>query len=183
MAINISDRSKKYGLAAVLMLIGAIGLAGFTTGMEATNSLEFCVSCHSMQTNLEEYKKTVHYKSASGVRAGCPNCHVPKDFGPKMYAKIMAAKDVYHEIMGTIDTSEKYEARRWKMANAVWAKMKASNSRECRTCHSFNAMDYEAQNGSAGKKHAKAEADGKTCIDCHKGIAHKEPEPPEDAGT
>ena len=98
-----------------------------------------------MQVNLEEYKQTIHYKNPSGVQATCSDCHVPKEFLPKMVAKVMAAKDVYHEIMGTIDTPEKYEAHRWGMASAVWAKMKASNSRECLTCHKFENMDLAGQ--------------------------------------
>jgi len=133
-----------------------------------------------MQINLAEMKENVHYKNASGVSVGCADCHVPRSIGPKLWAKLMAAKDVYHEIMGTIDTPEKFEARRWHMANLVWDKMKASDSRECRECHSFEKMDFEEQDKSAAKKHHKAIEAGETCIDCHKGIAHEEPEEPED---
>jgi len=133
-----------------------------------------------MQTNLAELKQTVHYSSASGVHAGCADCHVPKEFIPKMIAKVMAAKDVYHEILGTIDTPEKYEKHRWDMASRVWAKMKATDSRECRTCHSFDHMDLSAQDKSARKRHDSATEKGKTCIDCHKGIAHEEPDEPDD---
>ena len=133
-----------------------------------------------MKTNLEEYKETVHYKNASGVQATCSDCHVPKQFLPKMFAKIMAAKDVYHEILGTIDTPEKYEARRWEMANRVWAKMKATNSRECRNCHQFENMDLTEQSRSARSRHGNAPDAGKTCIDCHKGIAHEEPDEPDE---
>lgn len=133
-----------------------------------------------MKVNLEELKETVHYKNASGVQATCADCHVPKSFFPKLKAKIFAAKDVYHEILGTIDTKEKYEARRWEMANAVWAKMKASDSRECRSCHDFNNMDLSEQDRMARKKHGRATDKGQTCIDCHKGIAHEEPDEPDE---
>jgi cytochrome c-type protein NapC len=105
---------------------------------------------------------------------------VPKEFLPKMVAKIMAAKDVYHEILGTIDTPEKYEAHRWGMASAVWAKMKSSNSRECLNCHRLENMDLAGQaTRSARSKHGNALDDGKTCIDCHKGIAHELPDEPD----
>jgi cytochrome c-type protein NapC len=97
-----------------------------------------------------------------------------------MQAKIMAAKDIYHEIIGTIDTPEKYEKHRWDMASRVWAKMKATDSRECRSCHSFERMNLEEQGKSASKKHHSAPQKGKTCIDCHKGIAHEEPDEPEE---
>jgi cytochrome c-type protein NapC len=53
--------------------------------------------------------------------------------------------------------------------------MKESNSVGCRNCHSFEAMSLADQEKGAQSKHADAEAAGKTCIDCHKGIAHKLP--------
>lgn len=143
--------------------------------------MEFCVSCHSMQVNLDEYKDTIHYKNASGVQATCSDCHVPKAFLPKMKAKILASKDVFHELIGTIDNEEKFESRRWAMASQVWKKMKANNSRECRQCHDFNNMDFSEQNKIARNKHPRAQLKGQTCIDCHRGIAHEEPlEPDED---
>ena len=174
--------AKKVGLfgALVLFVAGIIFAGFFNVGLSATNEMDFCTSCHSMKVNLEEYKETVHYKNTSGVRATCSDCHVPKAFVPKMVAKVLAAKDVYHEVMGTIDTEEKYEAYRWQMATAVWQKMKASNSRECRTCHDFDQMALENQGRMAQKKHSAAVDKDQTCIDCHKGIAHEEPDEPDD---
>lgn len=163
---------------AFLVITGAIAFGVFNVALEATNTQEFCISCHTMQGNYEEYKKSAHFKNLSGVQAQCPDCHVPRQYGHKLVAKILAAKDVWHEIIGTIDTKEKFEARRWQMANHVWEKMKATDSRECRTCHDIKNMDMENQSASARKKHGKMAEKGKTCIDCHTGIAHKEPDPP-----
>ncbi len=171
---------KKTVVTLVLVFIAGIAFTGlFNLGLSKTNDMEFCTSCHSMQVNLEEYKDTVHYKNTSGVRATCPDCHVPKEFGPKLVAKIRAYKDVVHEMLGTIDTKEKFEARRWDMASRVWARMKATDSRECRSCHDFTQMDLSEQSRIARKRHASAVDDGETCIDCHKGIAHYEPDEPE----
>jgi cytochrome c-type protein NapC len=61
------------------------------------------------------------------------------------------------------------------MAKHEWARMKESNSAGCRNCHSFTAMNLDEQAKGAQSKHAEAEAAGKTCIDCHKGVAHKLP--------
>jgi len=127
---------KKYIVVLVLVFVAGIVFAGlFNTGLSATNEMEFCTSCHSMKIPFEEYKETIHYRNTSGVRATCADCHVPKEFGPKIVAKILAYKDVLHEFLGTIDTPEKYEQHRWDMASRVWAKMKANDSRECRSCH------------------------------------------------
>lgn len=176
-----SSRAKTL-VAALLLFAAGVGFSVFySAGLAYTNEMDFCTSCHSMQVNLDEYKETIHFKNPSGVQATCSDCHVPKEFFPKLVAKVMAAKDVYHEILGTIDTPEKYEARRWEMASAVWAKMKRTDSRECRNCHDFSNMDLAGQSRSARSKHGNALDDGQSCIDCHKGIAHELPDEPEEA--
>ena len=92
----------------------------------------------------------------------------------------MAAKDVWGEIMGTIDTEEKFEQYRWEMANRVWARMEATDSRECRECHSYEAMDFHRQSRSARAKMKRALKRKETCIQCHKGLVHNLPEGWED---
>jgi nitrate/TMAO reductase-like tetraheme cytochrome c subunit len=164
----------------LMFFVGAIALGAFNTVMGHTNTLEFCTSCHEMQDFVyEEYKKTVHYQNASGVRAVCSDCHVPKPWGAKVMRKIQASfRELPHKVMGTIDTREKFEARRLELAEHVWAGMKATDSRECRNCHSLASMQLADQDKSARKKHTverKLEK-GETCIDCHKGIAHELPE-------
>lgn len=163
---------------AVLSAGGALAAWGtFSVVIEKTNSLEFCISCHSMQaTVFQEYKKSPHFSNASGVRAICSDCHVPKEFGPKMVAKVMAVKDLWHTALGTIDTPEKFEQNRLHLAKTVWAKMEATDSRECRSCHKQDAMDIHKQTPKAATVMAKGLERGETCISCHKGIAHKLPD-------
>jgi cytochrome c-type protein NapC len=177
---NGSSRKKAFVIIIIVFVAGLVFAGLFNTGLALTNKEEFCTDCHTMQIPYKELQESVHYKNASGVGATCADCHVPKPFFPKMVAKIRASKDVYHEILGTIDTREKYEAHRWDMASRVWAKMKATDSRECRSCHDFRSMDLTEQGRSARSKHGNAEDKGQTCIDCHKGIAHEEPDEPED---
>ena len=132
--------------------------------------------CHTMLDNsFKEYKETVHFANRTGVRAVCSDCHVPRDWSHKVMAKIGATSDLYHEMLGTINTPEKFEARRMQMAQNQWDKMKASDSRECRNCHGFEAMSPEVQKKSVYDKHMAASKAGKTCIDCHKGVAHRLP--------
>lgn len=156
-------------------LAGILFWGGFHWSLELTNTEEFCTSCHTMETNLGEYRETIHYNNHSGVRAICSDCHVPHEWQYKMKAKIMAVKDVYHEVRGTISTEEKYEERRPEMAAAVWKKMKASDSRECRNCHAFEYMDFTIQEDRAAGDHQRAIDENMTCIDCHQGIAHDLP--------
>ena len=166
-----------FGITAVAGLVAAgfVAAAGFSTVLETTNTTEFCTSCHSMQWVKAEWMESLHYSNPSGVQAGCSDCHVPHPIVPKLKAKLLAAKDVWHEIKGTIDTEEKFEAHRWTMANKVWAKMLATDSRECRNCHTAEAMALEDQSRSARRKHRRAEKEGRTCIECHQGVAHSEP--------
>ena len=165
------------GLLAVGFVVGVLFWGGFNTAMEATNTEKFCISCHEMYDNVyQEYKKTIHYNNRTGVRAVCSDCHVPKDWTYKMIRKIQASREVWGKITGTIDTREKFEAKRLTLARREWARMKSVDSRECRNCHSFESMNKEAQKQRARKQHEMAVEDNMTCIDCHKGIAHHKPE-------
>ncbi|HHH39907.1 MAG TPA: cytochrome C552 [Sedimenticola sp.] len=162
------------GGAVIFFILGIIFWGGFNTAMEATNQLEFCISCHEMEENVyQEYKPSIHYSNRTGVRATCPDCHVPKDWIHKMARKIQASNEVYHKIMGTVDTPEKFNEHRLEMAKRVWHTMKSTDSRECRNCHNFESMNPEFQRPRARKQHLNAFKTGQTCIDCHKGIAHK----------
>lgn len=171
--------SAKYSLGTLLsvgVIAGIIFWGGFNTAMEMTNNEAFCISCHEMRDNVyEEYKDTIHYNNRSGVRATCPDCHVPKQWHWKMIRKIKASNELFHKMMGTIDTAEKFEAKRLHLARNVWRTMKATDSRECRNCHDFDSMDYARQGRRAVDNHTKGFDAGKTCIDCHKGIAHSLP--------
>jgi len=171
-----SARYSMLGLLIAGFVGGIIFWGGFNTGLEATNTLGFCISCHEMHDNVyQEYKQTVHYSNRTGVRAICSDCHVPKDWTHKMVRKSKASFEVWGKLTGSIDTKEKFEAQRMTLATHEWDRMKASGSRECRNCHDFDAMSSEVQKQSIYKKHMAAKAEGKTCIDCHKGIAHKLP--------
>ena len=161
------------GAALFFMIVGVIFWGGFNTAMEVTNTLDFCISCHEMEENVyREYQKTIHYTNRSGVRATCSDCHVPRPWIHKVIRKIQASNEVFHKILGTIDTPEKFDEKRLHLARNVWRAMKTTDSRECRNCHDFDSMKPEDQKKRSRKQHAAAMEDGNTCIDCHKGIAH-----------
>ncbi len=172
----LSKPSAKYSVLAigVFCFFGGIFFwGGVNTALEATNKLEFCIGCHEMYDNVfQEYKKTIHYANRTGVRAICSDCHVPKDWAHKMLRKAQGSRELWEKITGAADTREKFEARRMEMATKEWERMKASDSRECRNCHSFEAMRGSKEKQLIFDKHMKAKDQGKTCIDCHKGIAH-----------
>ena len=162
------------GSALIFIIVGATFSGAFIWSLESTNSEAFCISCHEMKDNVyEEYTNTIHFSNRTGVRATCADCHVPKELNHKIIRKIHATNELVHKILGTIDTPEKYEAKRHQLAQNVWKNMENSNSRECRNCHDLKQMDTTKQKPHAAKQHALALSSDKTCIDCHKGIAHK----------
>lgn len=165
--------------AVIFFVLGIVFWGGFNTALEITNTESFCISCHEMeQTVYQEYKKSAHFNPVSGVSASCPDCHVPKAYLPKLARKIKASGELWHKMLGTINTPEKFEKHRAEMAENVWAEMKENDSRECRNCHSEARMNLAKQSKRASKKHEiqYMKENNKTCIDCHKGIAHNLPE-------
>ena len=171
--------SARWSLLSLLTLgfiVGIVFWGGFHTVVEATNTEKFCISCHEMKDNVyAEYTKTIHYANRSGVRAVCADCHVPQAWWPKMVRKVQATRELYGKVVGSIDTREKFEAKRLVLAEREWKRMKANDSLECRNCHSAASMDPEKQQPRAKRSHELAVRDNETCIDCHKGIAHQKP--------
>ena len=165
-------------LAAVFFFIfGIIVWGGFNTFMEATNTLPFCISCHDMEATVyQEYQHSVHFKNPSGVRAICSDCHVPRDWIPKVIRKVRASIELYHWAVGSINTVEKFEGKRYELASRVWESMKSTDSRECRNCHQFSVMELENQARFAARIHGDAISNKETCIDCHRGITHRLPQ-------
>jgi len=165
------------GVLILAFVIGIMFWGSFNWAMEMTNTEEFCISCHEMRDNVyEEYKGTIHYSNRTGVRATCPDCHVPKEWVYKVKRKIQATNELYHKALGSIDTREKFEAKRLKLARNVWKAMKETDSRECRNCHDYESMDFVQQGRRGHKEHEEGFSKGLTCIDCHKGIAHQLPD-------
>ena len=158
------------------IVAGIVIWGGFNTFMEYTNTYEFCTSCHEMSVVKGEYDQSPHSHNPSGVPAICSDCHVPKPWAAKLLRKVKATSELYHWALGTIDTPEKFEEHRLALARNVWRSMEASDSRECRNCHTNEKMVIEQQSPLAQKMHKRLMSGEATCIHCHKGIAHKLPD-------
>ena len=159
-------------------IAGIVFWGGFNTALEATNTETFCISCHEMRDNVyQELRTTIHFTNRSGVRATCPDCHVPHEWTHKIARKMQASKEVWGWLFGTIDTREEFLAHRRGLAEHEWARLKSNDSLECRNCHGFDYMDFTRQSPRAADAHSRFLANGeRTCIDCHKGIAHELPD-------
>ena len=90
-----------------------------------------------------------------------------------MIRKIQATNELYQWLRGSIDTREKFEAKRFELASHVWDRMRETDSQECRNCHQSDHMAVDKQTPVIRKIHQLGELLGSTCIECHQGIAHE----------
>ncbi|SAL83190.1 Cytochrome c-type protein NapC [Caballeronia choica] len=177
---TINRPSAYYSLGFLTLggfIAGVVFWGAFNTALEFSSTEAFCTGCHEMRDNtFAELKTTIHYSNRSGVRAKCSDCHVPHNWTDKMARKMQASKEVWAKVFGMINTREKFLDRRLEIAEHEWQRLKANDSLECRNCHSFESMDFTRQSPRAQNAHQTYLATGeKTCIDCHKGIAHQLP--------
>ncbi|PSU98172.1 pentaheme c-type cytochrome TorC [Photobacterium kishitanii] len=175
--VKPSSRYSVLAIAVVCVIITLAGVFTFHESIKFSSTTEFCTSCHSMKENYNEYKTSIHYKNAYGVRAECRDCHIPEnDPIAFMKAKLGGVGDIYSEFISKdIDTPAKFEANRLRMAQNVWRMMAETNSATCKSCHSYTAMDHAKQSPAAAAAMTGAAAKNMNCIECHKGIAHQLP--------
>jgi len=161
-------------LLSIGLVLGVMGVMVFEASLHASSTEKFCISCHEMAENpYVQLQKTSHFENSSGVRPTCSDCHVPKEFIPKMIRKVEAAREVWGTITGIIDTPEKYAAHAPAMKKREIERMRANDSQECRNCHETDQMLPELQSAKARRFHKIGRKKNKTCIDCHTGIAHQ----------
>jgi cytochrome c-type protein NapC len=166
-------------VAAVFFFMAGIAyMRTFDWAMAVTNTEQFCIGCHEMKDNVyPAYTESIHYSNRSGVRASCPDCHVPHKWSDKIVRKVQASKEVWGKITGVIDTPEKFAAQRLHLAQREWKRFEKNDSLECRNCHHVTFFDFSKQRAPGTFMHKTMLEDGEfTCIDCHKGIAHVLPE-------
>lgn len=136
-----------------------------------TSSNEFCTTCHSMTYAEVEYRQSVHYDSASGVRASCGDCHVSEGIIMATYDHAIGTKDLIKQLFGA-DYDDPvvnllhlpdaaFAAREW---------FRKRDSATCMRCHTLEAIQGTRANTAAIHQE---ETDGKTCIDCHMNLVHR----------
>ncbi len=155
------------------VVLGVAALATYSGVMHATSTDAFCgTSCHEMQAPLAALQESPHHTNGQGVSVGCSDCHIPREFLPKMQRKIEASREVWGHLTGLIDTPEKYAAHQPQMRERELARMRANDSRECRNCHQVERMDFEVQDHAARRYHRAMASRDKTCVDCHADAGH-----------
>ena len=169
----MSPRASVIGPIAAALVLGAVGWGAFDYVLHATSANEFCSGCHANDA-AREWRESAHHRNRAGFVAGCADCHLPREFVPKMLRKAAAVKELWGHFRGVIDTPEKYETRRAAMAESEWARLRANGAQECRNCHHPDQI-VDKDKGFVVAMHQAALSGGKVCIDCHKGVAHRAP--------
>jgi cytochrome c-type protein NapC len=167
------------GVVAVFFFMAGIAyMRLFDWTMAVTNTEEFCIGCHEMKDHVyPAYTKSIHYSNRSGVRATCPDCHVPHKWSDKVIRKVQASREIWGKLLGTIDSPEKFAEHRLSLAKREWKRFEENDSLECRNCHDEAYFSFARQGAPGTYMHTAMLAAGSfTCIDCHKGIAHVLPE-------
>ena len=181
----MSSRSSGLAIAVIGLIIGLAVAGASVSAVKYTNSVEFCISCHEMEAYVyDEYRNSSHFHNASGVQATCADCHVDKSSWPAMLVDKTrkGTYDIYHHLLGTIDTREKYLAKKPELVERVTERMRQNDSAACRHCHVWSAVELDAQKDRAKNAHEKMKEED-TCIDCHQGVVHESNKPdPEEQG-
>jgi len=156
-------------------------LAGFFTLMllifllrtfdDFSRTIGFCSYCHSMKLMEKEYKESVHYESASGVRAQCGDCHVSQNLLPALWEHLWAATMVFDELIHDYEDPVITEKHRpeWAFKARRW--FKKTGAKTCQKCHVLPAI--RGSRPGIDDVHSPDNTEGKSCVECHVNLVHR----------
>lgn len=159
--------------AMVFAGLCGIGFMVFLIEFDHHTSTEaFCTTCHSMELAAVPYRESAHYMPTSGVRASCGDCHVSPGVFAATWDHFIGSKDLFHQLFGA-DYDDPvinalhlpdaaFSAREW---------FRERDSATCRRCHEQDAIVGKRADTLAIHRE---DAKGKTCIDCHINLVHRE---------
>lgn len=180
------EKNSKWYLAGICLIgvvIGIVFVAVITSVVHWAGTPKFCGEfCHSMDATYIAYKKGDHFRTASGVTAGCSDCHLKnhsnEHIGPFDYVMMLADKahagsiSLWGQIQGTMSTYEKQVEKRPELAKSVHQQMLDRNFSACRGCHDVQNM-YNKQKPLVAMIHKGMGPDKKVdCIACHPTAGH-----------
>jgi len=126
--------------------IGIVLYAGTVTAIKATDTGEFCSSCHVMDTVYEAFTQSPH------ARLDCNDCHAPTDnIANKLMFKARAG--LGHIYMNTLGASSIPD-----VLHATESSVEVVN-KNCISCHQ-HTIDNVAHDSKG------------TCIGCHRHVPH-----------
>jgi len=154
------------GLGGVLLMVFLLEFDHYAS------SNEFCTSCHSMTYAQAAYQQSVHYHPVSGVRAECGDCHVSVGVFAATWDHIKGGKDLWKQLFGADYDDPVVNALHLPgaaFATRQW--FRETGSATCQRCHVLEAI--QGQRADTAAIH-REETQGKTCIDCHQNLVHRQ---------
>ena len=150
----ISRNLTRLGVAFAVLVGTGIGLGAFTfryaEGLSYfSTDPKACVNCHIMRDQYESWTKSSHHAAA-----GCVDCHLPHEFGPKYLAK---ASNGWHHSKG-FTLQDFHEPIMIKPPNARILQ------ESCLKCH--DDFVHEIVGGSTTGR------DAVSCVHCHNNVGH-----------
>lgn len=176
--------SAKYSVLALLVVgivIGAIGFFATQQTLHATSTNAFCMTCHAGHSLEQEVLQSPHGANSAGIVVQCQQCHIPQEPFAYLMKKIVVSKDIigFMTIDG-FETQDWLETNRKQQAELARDFLRSIDSSTCQNCHNriYENPSPEMKK-MAVRMHAmnfKKPADKrKTCVDCHRGVAHPYP--------
>lgn len=167
---------------AVIVALGVgviVGVPLADFGDRYFSSNAFCANtCHVMEATVyKEYQESPHWKTVTGVRPSCADCHVSEGLAAAWWDHVLGTRELFANLVLGLDTPAEFEEVRAEAADRVRMRMLRSDSANCRGCHVMDAIQPERLRGQ--RQHAEAKEAGTTCIACHYNLVHKEVEPSE----
>ena len=183
----MEKNSKWYltGICLIGVVIGIVFVGALTSVVHWAGSNKFCGEfCHSMDVTYSAYKNGQHFKTGSGVTAGCSDCHLKnhsnEHVGPFDYVALLIDKaqagsvSLLGQIQGSMSTPEKQVAMRKELSERVHNHMKERIFATCRGCHDVERM-HNPKKPFVAKLHAGFGPNAEKpadCLMCHKKAGH-----------
>ena len=165
--------------SSAAFIAGIVFWGGFNTAMELTNTEAFCTGCHEMRDNVyQELQRTIHYTNRSGVRAKCPDCHVPAQLDAQDRAQDAGVEgslgqDLRHDRHAREVRREAPRARAARVGAHEGERLARVPQLPRLRLHGLHAPEPARRVHALDATSCTGE---RTCIDCHKGIAHRLPD-------
>ncbi|WP_153913062.1 NapC/NirT family cytochrome c [Shewanella sp. TC10] len=176
--------SAKYSIIALIIVgvvMGVVGYFATQQTLHATSTDEFCMTCHSNHSLKDEVLASAHGGGRAGVTVQCQDCHLPHGPVDYLVKKIIVSKDLYGFVtIKDFNTQAWLDENRKEQADIALEYFRATDSANCTHCHTRiyenQPEDMKKMAKRMHERNAKQEGDKrKTCVDCHKGVAHPYP--------
>ncbi|MCI6530114.1 MAG: NapC/NirT family cytochrome c [Mesosutterella sp.] len=164
-------------------VIGLVAFGVFNSVVHWAGSTQFCGTfCHTMDYVYAAYHQGQHFKTPSGVTAGCSDCHLKygaqHNVGGFEYIGMLAHKaqsgthSFIGQVTGSISTFDKQKEKAPEMSKSVTQWMASTGFQNCRSCHDLSKMKNDKNPDVAAFHAVFANDKSANCLECHKTAGH-----------